>query len=126
MHEIRTDHEKNYLYITLSGVIDADDAQSIRKEVMAALDQLEDGFHVINDMSQADCGYISCLPLFQEVITALSTHHVGRVIRIVSDSVFQCQINAASQQFARYSIEEASSVEEAEALLAAPVASDPA
>ncbi|MBF0646060.1 hypothetical protein [Desulfuromonas acetoxidans] len=125
MHEIRTDSDRNYLYITLSGVIDAEDAQAINKEVLAALEHLEDGFHVINDMSQADCGYISCLPLFQEVMTALSTHHVGRVIRIVSDSVFQCQVNAASQQFARYTIEEATSVKEAEALLAATVASDP-
>ena len=118
MHEVYTDQEKNCLHIILSGVIDAEDALAIRNKVLAALEQLEEGFHVINDMSQAECGYVSCLPLLQEIISALSTHQVGRVIRIVSASVFQCQLNTASQQFTHYPVELATSREEAEALLA--------
>nr|WP_320114704.1 hypothetical protein [uncultured Desulfuromonas sp.] len=126
MHKIYANPEKNYLYVILSGIIDADDAQAIRDEILAALDELEDGFHLISDMSEAVCGYVSCLPLFQESITAIATHHVGRVIRIVSDSVFHSQIIAVSQQFARYTVEQASSLEEAEAMLAQNVtAADP-
>nr|WP_320049159.1 hypothetical protein [uncultured Desulfuromonas sp.] len=123
MHEVHLDHEKNRLYLTISGVIDAEDALAIKNEVVAALDQLDKDFDVINDMSQADCGYVSCLPLFQEIITSLSTHGVRRVVRIVNDSVFHCQINAASLIFARYTILQASSLEEAEELLNEPVPS---
>jgi len=125
MFEVNSDLEKNCLYITLRGVINAEDAKGLRQQVLDALEQLADGFHVISDMSEANCGYVSCLPLFQEVITAISSHHVGRVIRIVGESVFQCQINAASQQFARYSIEQAASREAAEAMLVETATSEP-
>lgn len=123
MATIHADSDKNCLYITLSGVVCGQQATEAKTAIVELVAGLQPGFAVINDISQAECGYLSTLPLLQEIITLLIEKKVGRVIRVVDRSsvIFQ-QMTQATKELGEYPVEWVGSLEEAEALLMADAA----
>ncbi len=117
MHTIDSDSQQNCLYITLSGVVVVDAAQQVQEKILTHLEQLEDGFSVINNISEAEYGYVSCVPLIKEVMETLVQHQVGRVIRVVKPGIFLSQLSTVSNEVAAYPIETVATIEEAQTLL---------
>lgn len=118
MIDIKTDIQKNRLYITLDTMVGNENSAELKERMVKAVEPLKPGFDVINDMTVAECGYVSIVPVVKELMSFLVEQQVGRVIRVVGkESVFLNQVGYVTQHYASYEPICVASLEEAEALL---------
>lgn len=118
MPNFRVDNEKNRLYLTFSGALSLKSAEEAKGLLDEHVETLEPGFGVITDLSQADIGYLSALPMFKEIMGALVEKKVGTVIRVVDlGSMLHQQLTRVAAQSDHYTPQYVSTIAEAEELL---------
>lgn len=98
--KIKTDLEKNRLYLVLKGYFSEADVKKAADETIAAVGKLSNGFDVVNDISEF-------VPASQEATSEIKraqefimNHGVNRVVRITNDANM-----LAKAQFSRKSRE---------------------
>lgn len=97
MHIVRCDIKRNRLNVILGGIIKLDEAEIVKQEIFEAVDKLEPGFDVLNDLSKFIHGDDSAGSILQDVTKFLSDKKAARIIRVVGQS------KTGLMQFARYS-----------------------
>lgn len=114
--EFRVDTQHNRLYMKLSGFFRDGESEEVYRAFMEAIDQLEPGFDVINDIR----GFVPASPGAADTIKraaeVIAERKIGRTIRVTGKVV------SGLMQFKRLlsgatDVELASSVEEAERML---------
>jgi hypothetical protein len=118
MFKAKADKANNRLYITLSGIIQKDEAAKAAEAVIDASRQLMADFDVISDLSELKPAPPEVEAVLKKIQKYLKTHGVRRVIRVISD-----EETIGARQLRRvglsvgYTAETAKSVAEAENLL---------
>jgi hypothetical protein len=119
-YEIEADTETDTIYMTLEGMLEAEDAEAAVDEVEAAIDAVGSPFYLINDISEFN-------PVSQEATAAiergkalLAKRGVEAVVRVVGESVVgKMQFERVGDEVeADYHVATAGTVEDAEELLA--------
>lgn len=120
MYEISTDGPKNRLYIDLTGRMESEEIAAAAEEAVAAGETLRDGFDIINDISGFSPPSPEAAEPIKEAQRELKSLGLDRVVRVVDDETSQVVVNAFERRSrdVGYSGETASTVEEAERLLA--------
>lgn len=110
--------KRNRLDITLRGAISNKEAERIYTDIRFCASDLESGFAVITDLSEAQFGYLTAIGTFRKISKFLTEKQVGPVIRVVGRAsiIFQ-QLTKLSSETS-YRPEYAKTREEAEMLLA--------
>ncbi len=115
--EVRADHARNILYITLTGYLSAEQVKQASQEVIRKAKTMQPGFSVINDIqsfrpvSQDVVAYVAEA---QRAVVAAGAH---RIVRVTGSTV------VANMQFSRtsrevgYDAASAATVADAEALI---------
>jgi hypothetical protein len=118
MQKIKSDIEKNRLYITITGTLSVEEAEKAKKLIFREIETLKPNFDVINDISKFIRGADEAGPVLKEIMAILISKNVNRVVRVVGTS------KTGLLQFANYSIQADSyklnyvpTLEEAEKLL---------
>jgi len=116
MYEVRANTVKNRLYLTLDGKMDEDEANEAATEATAAVEELDPGFDIVNDMSGFQPVSQEAAERIGEAKEIMEVNDVGTVVRVVGDS------SIGKMQFDRvgetdYETMTAESVEEAESKL---------
>ena len=83
MIKVTSDIQKNRLYISLSGNIDVNEAQSSMLHIVKEVNHLQPRFAVITDFSGLKSADNNTKKVLRSVMDYLSLHGVGRVVRIV-------------------------------------------
>lgn len=81
--KVTADIKKNRLYITLAGTINKSAVESIYTDVRFCVADLQPGFDVVTDLTEAQIGHLLGIPTFIKIMEYLKTHGVGRVVRVV-------------------------------------------
>ena len=121
MHRIEADTENNLLLISLSGLLTGDEANRIRDKILERIKLLQEGFSIINDMSQFRLGNKDAILLAEKVfkeIRNLGVHNIIRVIGNSQNAVIQSA--AATKNVENYDVKYVSTLEEAYKLLGIP------
>ena len=118
MQKIKSDIEKNRLYITITGTLSVEEAEKAKKLIFREIETLKPNFDVINDISKFIRGADEAGPVLKEIMAILINKNVNKVVRVVGTS------KTGLLQFANYSIQADSyklnyvpTLEEAEKLL---------
>ncbi|WP_327050798.1 hypothetical protein [Halomicrococcus gelatinilyticus] len=116
MYEVRANTVKNRLYLTLDGKMDEDEASDAAEEAIAAVEELDPGFDIVNDMSGFQPVSQEAAERIGEAKEVMEANDVDTVVRVVGDS------SIGKMQFDRvgetdYETLTAESVEEAESKL---------
>ncbi|MDX1530219.1 MAG: hypothetical protein R3362_01705 [Rhodothermales bacterium] len=119
-HSIRTDFQKNILYVTLSGFMQPEQVRTAAEAVKREARRLKPGFSVINDIQQFQ-------PASQDAVAYIADaqrfiHGLGpkRIIRVTGGAtVSGLQLKRTARQ-AGYTADTAATVAEAERLALAP------
>ncbi|OQY21784.1 MAG: hypothetical protein B6I37_08145 [Desulfobacteraceae bacterium 4572_35.2] len=118
MSNVRVDHEKNRLYITLKGVFNLPVAKEVKGLLEDEIADIPAGFDVITDLTRVEIGYLCALPIFKEMVEVLADKEVGTVVRVVDKgSTILQQLTNAAAQLGYYQPQYVSTVDEAEKLL---------
>ena len=83
MYQIRTDIEKNRLYITLTGRITAKESKKAASRVMENLKVLKPGFDVVTDISEFEPVTQKEAEILIQVHKALIESGVNRIVRVI-------------------------------------------
>lgn len=115
---IKADLKANRLYITFHGNIRKVDVEKTYTDIRFAVADLQQGFDVINDLTNCSLGQLSGMGSFKKITDYLTNSGVSRVVRVVGKgSIIFKQISRLSTSIIGYSPEYAASMEEAERLL---------
>lgn len=117
-YEVSVDHDKNRLYLKLDGLLDEETANEHVVEMLAAADELDHGFDMVNDIS-------TYKPMSQEATEAIERGKAGltergmsAVVRVLGESVVgKMQFDRVGSGREGYHIATAETREEAERLL---------
>lgn len=115
---VEADTEKNRLYIELSGFLDAEESENSTDAVAEAVRELDEGFDVITDISEAQPGDTEAVENIKRGKEAVASHGAAAAVRIASESTSttgQMQFERAGDE--PYAVAMADSVEKAEKLL---------
>ena len=113
MFEVRSDPERNRLYLTLAGSLDSAERQAIIKAILTEAGKLAPGFGVVSDISGL---YASDQEGFKDFLRAksgLKLKGAGPVVRVVKIPLSRIQAQRISTE-AGFEAVEVSSVEEAD------------
>lgn len=110
--------KRNKLEITLRGVISKKDVERIYTDIRFCVSDLEPGFAVITDLTEAHLGHLSAIGTFRKITRFLSEKQVGPVIRIVGRANIIFRQIAKLSSDTSYRPHYAKTKEEAERLLA--------
>jgi hypothetical protein len=86
MYTVKTDIEKNRLFITLAGFLPASEAADIKIDIMNEVSKLSPGFDIINDISNFRLGLDETVNILNDTIDFLISKKVNRIIRVVGSS----------------------------------------
>ena len=119
MYDIEADTRNNRLYIDLSGRIDADVIDEAATEAVAAAEDLDDGFDIVNDVSGFKPPSPEAAKPIKRAQGKLKEMGVDRVVRVVDADTSSVVVNAFERRSKSvgYSGESADSVGAAERLL---------
>lgn len=110
--------KRNRLDITLRGAISKKEAERIYTDIRFCTSDLEPGFAVITDLTEASLGHLAAIGTFRKITKYLAEKQVGPVIRVVGQaSIIFRQIAKLSSE-ASYKPKYTKTREEAEQLLA--------
>ena len=119
MYDIRIDQQKNCLYLTFKGIVQDADTKHVMELVIAALDQLQPGFTVINDMSEFDFVTPQGIEYGKQTMLAMVRKGIKCAIRIGQSPIGAMQVNRTQQDAGNpYEVISVRSREEAERRLA--------
>jgi hypothetical protein len=113
MFEVRSDPDRNRLYLTMAGRLDSAERQTIIKAILTEAGKLTEGFGVVSDISGL---YASDQEGFKDFLRAksgLKLKGAGPVVRVVKIPLSRIQAERISTE-AGYEAVEVSSVEEAD------------
>lgn len=110
--------KRNRLDITLRGVISKKEADRIYTDIRFCTSDLEPGFAVITDLTEARFGHLSAIGTFRKVTRFLAEKQVGPVIRVVGKANIIFRQIAKLSSEASYQPQYTKTKEEAEILLA--------
>ncbi|MFC6758064.1 MULTISPECIES: hypothetical protein [Haloarcula] len=115
-YEIRADTTVNTLYLEFSGTLTADEMQTAADETIDAAGSLDDGFGIINDISEFTPPSPEAAKPIQEAQVKLKELGVGDVVRVVAAETSTVTENAFQRRSrqAGYEGKTATSVAEAE------------
>ena len=120
MHDIRINKKANVLLCIIRGKLDSAEAEEYVSKLKAAADELDEGFAVISDLTEftpTDDGVRDILHGGTEYVFSRG---VGRVVRVVTESVTSkvgnIQLNRSARQLG-YQAEIVHSMAEARQLL---------
>ena len=115
-YEIRTDRAKNTLYLELNGALTADEIQTAANETVEVAERLDDGFGIINDISEFTPPSPEAAKPIEEAQATLKQLGVGDVVRVVADETRAVTENAFQRRSrkAGYEGKTATTVDEAE------------
>jgi hypothetical protein len=120
--KVSADIRKNRLYITLAGTIRKKEAENIYTDVRFCVADLQPGFDVVTDLTEARIGHLISLPVFLKIIEYLKASKVGRIVRVVGrgKTIIQ-QMAKATELVNGYKPIYVASLAEAEEILTAPM-----
>lgn len=113
---VEADTEKNRLYIELSGYLGAEESNQSSNAVVEGVEELEEGFDVITDISEAQPGDAETVENIKRGKEAVAEAGASAAVRIQpSSTTGQMQFERAGDE--PYAVAMADSVEKAEKLL---------
>lgn len=115
-YEIRADRTENTLYLDFGGTLTADEMEVAADETIEAAKRLDDGFGIINDISEFTPPSPEAAKPIQEAQVELKEMGVGDVVRVVGDDTSTVTENAFQRRSrqAGYEGKTATTVAEAE------------
>jgi hypothetical protein len=113
LFQVIANPEKNRLYVTLGGHLDAPERQEAAKAFMAAVKQLEPGFDIVHDMTELRPTDPDGLKDLMRIQTAAKLKGVRSVIRIVRIPLSRIQFERLAAETG-WTFETAASVQEAD------------
>jgi hypothetical protein len=118
MFKVKTDIEKNRLYVTLSGLFPVTDAKKAKDLIIKEVEALKPGFDLITDITRFIRGEDEGGAVLQEIMLYLIEKKVNRVVRVVGTSkTGLLQFANYSQQISSYKLKYLPTLEEAENFL---------
>jgi len=93
-YTIDADRRENILYLEFSGTLTAEEMTEAAEETIAAADGLEDGFGIINDISEFTPPSPEAAKPIKEAQVKLKEMGVGDVVRVVADGTSTVTENA--------------------------------
>lgn len=116
--KVVTDLKKNRMYITFASNIKPRDIEKAYTDIRFGVADLQAGFDVINDLSNANLGHLSGIPIFKKISDYLQSSEVGKVVRVLGKkSIIYGQITRLSKKTCLYKPIYVETIEEAELLL---------
>ncbi|WP_246984514.1 hypothetical protein [Halorientalis marina] len=116
--DMEVDEEKQRAYLTLSGRMDAEQHAAAADACEEVAERLDDGFDLINDMSDLVPAEEEAMKHTERGKRALADGGMAAVVRVVSESpTGQMRFDRAGEDAEGYAVAKADSVEEAEQLL---------
>lgn len=82
--KVEVDYKNNRLLITICGVINHKDIESIYTEIRFGVADLKPGFAVITDLREGRIGHLKGIPTFHKIAQYLLSKEVGKIIRITN------------------------------------------
>jgi hypothetical protein len=120
-YEIQARTGINRLYLSLRGSMGDDEAKEVADQIIQELRKLRPGFTIINDISELKPASPAATEHLRRAQEASVRHGCGRVIRVVgSQAITQMQWSRTLKAAHHRGAETATSVEEAEQMLAQP------
>lgn len=117
-YEVRIDRAANRLYLTLEGVLDEDTAEDHVKELLAAADELDPGFDMINDISSFKPMTQQATDTIERGKQGLTERGISAVVRVTGESIVgKMQFERVGSGEEGYHVATAETVEDAETLL---------
>jgi len=93
------DIEKNRLVITMAGHVDEKSITKLCHDVRSCVTELNQGFEVINDLSQCSFIHLTGLTIYKKIIDCLILNKVGEMIRVIdNDNISSRQIKRLSEK----------------------------
>lgn len=119
MYEIEADTVSNVLYINLSGRMDKSETNDAGDEAVAAAEQLQSGFHIVNDISGFKPPSPEAAKPIKRAQGELKALGVDRVVRVADEETSAVVVNAFERRSkdVGYSGETADSVAKADRML---------
>lgn len=119
MYHVEADTVTNVLYLDLSGRMDHGEIETAADEAVSAAQNLDDGFHIVNDISGFKPPSPEAAKPIKRAQAELKDLGVDRVVRVADEETSQVVVNAFERRSrdVGYSGETAGSVSEAEGLL---------
>jgi hypothetical protein len=119
MYDIESDTRSNRLYISLTGRIDGESIAEAADEAVAAAEEVDTGFDVVNDITGFKPPSPEAAKPIKRAQAELKELGVDRVVRVVDEETSQVVVNAFERRSkdVGYSGETADSVTAAEGLL---------
>lgn len=116
---VTADVKRNRLIIRLRGSVPRRDIERIYTDVRFCVADLEPGFVVITDLTEASIGHLSGIDIFIKITKYLAEKKVGPVIRVVGQGkIIFTQLAKLNQFISGYRPMYAKTMEEAEVILA--------
>ena len=116
MFEVTVNTDKNRLYVTLQGHLEANERAEVVNAFIAAIRRLRPGFDIINDMSGLAPTEADGLKDLARVQATAMLRGVRKVIRVVRIPLSRIQLDRQARELG-WAYETADSVAEAEARL---------
>jgi anti-anti-sigma regulatory factor len=113
---VRSDPDRNRLYLTMAGHLDGAERQVVTKALMAEAAKLQPGFDIVSDISALHATDEAGFKDLLRAKAALKLKGSGRVVRVVKIPLSRIQITRVSEA-AGYDSDCVDSVEEADRLL---------
>jgi hypothetical protein len=116
---VTADIKRNRLIVTLRGAVPKKDADRLYTDIRFCVADLQPGFAVITDLTEASIGHLGAIDTFKKITQYLIEKQVGPVVRVVGKAriIFQ-QIAKLSKETQGYQPMYAKTMAEAEILLA--------
>jgi len=116
MFQVTADTDKNRLYVTLQGHLEANERAEVVNAFIGAIRKLQPGFDIINDMSALAPTEADGLKDLARVQATAMLRGVRKVIRVVRIPLSRIQLDRLAKETG-WAYEVADSVAEAEAIL---------
>lgn len=113
MFQVRSDPERNRLYITLSGHLEGSERQEATRAIMAEVAKLDQRFDIVTDITALHASDQEGFKDLLRAKSALKLKGVGHIIRVVKIPISRMQVERVSEA-AGYEAESVSSIEEAD------------
>ena len=116
---IRTDVERNLMYIEQKGRPTAADFLDLKRAFLVELEKLRPGFSIVNDQREFEAYDEEAMEVAKELVSVTSQHGAARVIRIVPADLLTTVIISSTlvEGKSQYASIRVTSPEEAEAAL---------
>lgn len=118
MYKLRVDEPNNRIYITITGILNFEEAQKAKQDIESSIMGIQPGFDVVNDISKLIRADEKAGTILKEIIIILIQKGVRRVVRVVGTSQMGLiQFANNSIQTEQYNLNYVPTLEDAEALL---------